>query len=297
MLSALTRIFRQEDINFLVTNRIPRRYATRLAGWFSRIENPLLARASIRVWEAFAGDLRLEEAKKQRFDSLQDCFVRELRDGARPIDPDPEVVVTPCDAEVGAFGRVEDMQLFQIKGLPYRLADLVGDPAAAEKHQDSVFVTLRLKSSMYHRFHAPCDLRVTHVHSIAGDTWNVNPIALKRVERLFCRNARAVIDVEVPFEGAHLTLVPVAAILVSGIKLRFLDEQLQLADACGTSRSCDAHFRKGEELGHFLSGSTLVVLASGPFSLSPNVAEGSTVRMGQPLLRRTLNGITHGREQ
>jgi phosphatidylserine decarboxylase len=297
VLGALTRIFRQEDINFLVTNRIPRRYATRLMGWFSRIENPLLARASIQVWQAFAGNLRLEEAKKQRFDSLQDCFVRELRDGVRPIDADPDVLCSPCDAEVGAFGRVQDMQLFQIKGLSYRLRDLVGDPEAAEKHRHSVFVTLRLKSSMYHRFHAPSDCRVTRVRSIAGDTWNVNPIALKRVERLFCRNARAVIDLEVPFEDAHLTLVPVAAILVSGIKLRFLDDPLQLADACGSSLPCDASFGKGEELGHFLSGSTVVVLASGPFALCPNVVEGSTLRMGQPLLRRVSNGITHGREQ
>jgi phosphatidylserine decarboxylase len=297
VIGALTRIFRQEDINFLVTNRIPRRYATRLIGWFSRIENPLLARTSIQVWQAFAGDLRLDEAKKRRFNSLQDCFVRELRDGVRPIDPDSEVLVSPCDAQVGAFGRVKDMQLFQIKGLRYPLRDLVGDPATADKHRDSVFVTLRLKSSMYHRFHAPTDCRVTHVHSIAGDTWNVNPIALKRVERLFCRNARAVIDLEVPFPDAHLTLVPVAAILVSGIKLRFLDEQLQLGDACGTSLPCDASLRKGEELGHFLSGSTLVVLASGPFALCPTVVEGSTLRMGQPLLRRMSNGTTHRREQ
>jgi phosphatidylserine decarboxylase len=96
VIGALTRIFRQEDINFLVTNRIPRRYATRLIGWFSRIENPLLARTSIQVWQAFAGDLRLDEAKKRRFNSLQDCFVRALRDGVRPIDPDPKSWSAPA---------------------------------------------------------------------------------------------------------------------------------------------------------------------------------------------------------
>jgi len=93
----------QEDINFLLTNRIPRRLVTRFVGWLSRIEQPLVRDVSIAVWRLFS-DLDLSEAKKTSFRSLHDCFVRELKDGARPVDPDLAVMVSPCDAIVGACG-------------------------------------------------------------------------------------------------------------------------------------------------------------------------------------------------
>src|SRR5262245_20865669 len=111
--SALVRFFLQEDINFLVTNRIPRRYATLLLGWFSRIRSRRLTSVSVAVWRAFAPDLRLDESKAQDFVSLRDCFVRELRDGVRQIDEDACVVTSPCDAEVGAFGTVREEQAIQ----------------------------------------------------------------------------------------------------------------------------------------------------------------------------------------
>src|SRR5262245_51850600 len=89
----ISRLVLQEDLNFLLTNRIPRHLSTRLMGWFSRIESPLLCSGSVAVWKLFA-DLELDEAKRQRFTSLHDCFTRELKDGARPLDPRPEVLVS-----------------------------------------------------------------------------------------------------------------------------------------------------------------------------------------------------------
>src|SRR5262245_52509419 len=102
MAPLLDRIFQQEDVNFALTNRIPRRALTRLIGWYSRIEQPIVRDLSIAGWKLFAGDLRLHEARKDAFTSLHDCFVRELKSGVRPIDPDPHVIVSPCDGIVGA---------------------------------------------------------------------------------------------------------------------------------------------------------------------------------------------------
>ena len=99
-----------ETLAFVVTNRIPRRALTLFMGWFSRVEHPWIARLSLLLWKTFA-DLRLDEAKKTRFSSLHDCFVRELKPGARPIDPDPAVLASPCDAIVGASGRMEGTRL------------------------------------------------------------------------------------------------------------------------------------------------------------------------------------------
>src|SRR5215813_14787054 len=103
--SAIAKVCQQEDLNFLLTNRIPRRLVTRFMGWFSRIEQPLVRDLSIGVWRFFS-DLDLSEAKTTQFRSMHDCFTRELKDGARPIDGDPAVLVSPCDAIVGACGTV-----------------------------------------------------------------------------------------------------------------------------------------------------------------------------------------------
>lgn len=229
--SWLHRFFQQEQVNFLLTNRIPRRWATLLMGWFSRIEQPLVRALSLRVWQLFAGPIDLDEAARTDYRSLHDCFTRELKEGARTIDHDPAIVISPCDGIVGASGAISGQELLQAKGCTYTLTELLGDARLVDRYRYDIYVTLRLRSTMYHRFHAPCDCRVSEAVYISGDTWNVNAIALKRIERLFCKNERAVIDLHV--DGSHhpLTLVPVAAILVASIELDFLSNTLDLAYA------------------------------------------------------------------
>jgi Phosphatidylserine decarboxylase len=128
---------------------------------------------------------------------------------------DPNILVSPCDAIVGASGSVNDGQVLQVKGSLYALDDLLGDAEHAATFRNGCYVTLRLTSSMYHRFHAPYDCDVSEVSHFPGDVWNVNPITLKRVDRLFCKNERAVIRTRLTVTGHAVTLVPVAAILVA----------------------------------------------------------------------------------
>ncbi len=281
--AAIDRIVQQEDINFLVTNRIPRRGLTLFVGWLSRIENRWLCAVCIRVWRLFS-DLDLAEAKQTRFNSLRECFTRELREGARPVDPDPHVLASPCDALVGACGEVQEGTVLQAKGFPYPLLDLLGDPELAAYYRGGRFVTLRLTSSMYHRFHAPYDCRVEQVNYISGDTWNVNPIALRRIERLFCKNERAAIRCRLP-SGALLTLVPVAAILVASIRLTFLDVLLHLRYRGPNRIDCAVPLAKGQEMGWFEHGSTIIVFAPRGFTLDGEIHEGGRLWMGRPLLR------------
>lgn len=274
-----------EDLNFLLTNRIPRIAATRFFGWFSRIEQPLVRDVSIAVWKLFT-DLDLSDARDTRFRSLHDCFTRALVDGARPFEPDPGVLASPCDAIVGACGRVRDGEVLQAKGFPYTLAELFGgDASLAATYRDACYVTLRLTSAMYHRFHAPHDLTVEHVTYVSGDTWNVNPIALARVERLFCRNERALIRTRLRTTGHPVLLVPVAAILVASLRLRFVDVRLHLRYQGPNQIPCDAALTKGEEMGGFEHGSTIIVFAPPGFTLCPQVAPGGRIRAGAPLMR------------
>jgi phosphatidylserine decarboxylase len=285
LISGLTQ---QEDLNFLLTNRIPRATLTWFIGWFSKIEQPLIRDFSMACWRLFS-DLDLSEARKTSFKSLHDCFTRELRPGLRPPDTDPATVVSPCDAIIGAFGNIVDTQLFQIKGAPYSLLDLLGDPALVDAHRNGRFITLRLTSSMYHRFHAPHDCRIDRVTFIHGDVWNVNPIALKRVERLFCKNERAVLQMRLT-TGEALTLVPVAAILVASIRLHFIDATLNAQTRGPMGFSCDASVRKGDELGWFEHGSTIIVLAPEDFEFCSNVVESARIKAGQPLMRKARAG-------
>jgi phosphatidylserine decarboxylase len=281
--SLIAAITQQEDLNFLLTNRVPRAALTRFMGWFSKIENPIVRDLSIGCWKLFS-DLDLSEAKKTRFTSLHDCFVRELKPGQRPADPDPGIVASPSDAIIGAFGTIAEGELYQIKGAPYSLTDLLGDPALAQAHKNGKFLTLRLMSSMYHRFHAPYDAHILRVTFIHGDTWNVNPIALKRVERLFCKNERAVIEMRLS-NGDALMLVPVAAILVASIRLHALDVTLNAGTRGPTTFVCDADVKKGEELGWFEHGSTIILLAPEHYGFSDIVKEGARIRAGEALLR------------
>jgi phosphatidylserine decarboxylase len=280
----LDRLLQQEELNFLLTNRVPRIALTRAMGWFSRIRSPWLAKASIAVWRQFT-DLDLSEAMASRFDSLHDCFIRELKPGARPIDADAAVLASPCDAIVGECGDMHGTTVFQAKGFPYRLTDLFGDEAAAQAYSDGCYVTLRLRSDMYHRFHAPHDGRIERITHHSGDTWNVNPIALKRIERLYCRNERATIRLRLDAGGHVLTLVPVAAILVASLRLHAVDLRLHLGYRGPNRIDCDAHVAKGQELGWFEHGSTIIVFAPRGFTLCPGIQSGATLRMGQRLMQ------------
>ena len=225
--AALLRIVMQEDVNFLITNRLPRRWLTLLAGRVSRLEHP---------------------------------WVRALR-------------------------QVEAGMVLQAKGFPYRLAELLSSEDEARAHAGGSYVTLRLTAGMYHRFHAPHDCRVDHVTYISGDTWNVNPIALARIERLFCKNERAVIRCRLDAGAVPVTLVAVAAILVASIRLHFLEGALNLRYRGPHELPCRARLEKGEEMGYFEHGSTIIVLLPPGMQLANGLAPGQRIRMGEPLAR------------
>jgi len=280
----LAHLGAQEDLNFLLTNRVPRMALTRFIGWFSRVEQPLVSKLSIAVWRLFA-DLELDDTEQRTFRSMRDCFTRALRPGARPIDPNRAVIVSPCDAILGAHGAIAGTEVFQAKGFPYRLEDLLPDPELVALFRNGCFATLRIKSSMYHRFHAPENCRITRVDYVSGDTWNVNPIALRRVERLFCRNERAVMRSTLD-DGTPLAMVAVAAILVASIRLHFADVRLHLRYRGANPIHCNHQAHRGEELGWFEQGSTILVFAPAGFRPCPALREGDVLRMGRPLFNK-----------
>jgi phosphatidylserine decarboxylase len=281
--SAIARLTEHEGINFALTNRIPRRALTRFAGWFSKIEQPAVRDLSIAAWRLFC-DVDLSDARKTEFRSLHDCFIRELKDDARPIDPAANLLVSPCDGIVGASGAIADGLLLQVKGSAYGLDELLRDPALVALCRNGRYVTLRLTAGMYHRFHAPHACHVNEVAHIAGDAWNVNPATLKRVDKIYCRNERAILRLDIA-GGGSVILVAVAAVLVAGIRLRFLEFPTDGRKRDWSTRVADVRLAKGEEMGWFEHGSTIIVLTPDGYDLCSNLTPGHTIRMGEPIAR------------
>jgi phosphatidylserine decarboxylase len=209
-------------------------------------------------------------------------FVRRLRPGMRSVDTDPAVLASPCDAIVGASGTVQRGQVLQAKGMPYALADLLGSAEEAACWEGGRYTTLRLTSAMYHRFHAPADAVVERVRFFQGDVFNVNPPALKRIERLFCRNERAALELRLA-DGSPLVLVPVAAILVASLRLHCIDALLHGRWRGPGQWQPGTPVQRGQEMGWFEHGSTILVFAPPRYALAETLEAGTRIAMGQAL--------------
>ncbi|MEP9400214.1 archaetidylserine decarboxylase [Sphingomonas sp. VNH70] len=279
MIARLTAI---ESLNYAATNWLPRRTLTRAMGRFSKIEHPWVARASIAVWRTFS-DVDLSDAAETRWPSMHACFIRRLRPGARVFSASATQIASPSDGIVVACGPIERDSIVQAKGQRYSIAELTGGEGDA--YVGGSFVTLRLTAGMYHRFHAPQDGTVDRVRYFPGDCFNVNPPALKRVERLYCRNERATVRLRLA-DGTPVLLVPVAAILVAAIRLTFLDTVQLLRERPDPVATCDARLARGEEMGWFEHGSTIVMLLPAPYRLAAGVVTGMRVRAGEVLFER-----------
>lgn len=276
---------RQEQLNFWLTNRIPRVLFTRLMGSISNIRNSTWARLSIGLWKAFS-DLDLTEAETRRFESIHDCFVRRLKPGARSFDADMQVLCSPCDAIVGAKGVIEEGQLLQAKGLWYSLTDLMKSEHEAQLCEGYSYVTLRLTSTMYHHFHAMHDLHVEHIRYVHGDVWNVNPPALKRIPGLFAKNERAVVRAILAQSNQTIWMIPVAAVLVASMRFTFSDVHLHLGYAGPAEIKASATMAKGQEMGWFEHGSTIICLIPPGWNWAgPDT--GERVKAGQRLWLKT----------
>lgn len=286
MRRVLDRVLHDPQINYAVTNRIPRLALSRWVGRLSRLEQPLARDLSIAVFKWFAGDLRLHEAQQSEFASLRDIFTRRLKASARPIAPHPDVLISPCDGILGACGRVNSGTLLQAKGLRYSLEELLGDHQLTTLYDGGTYVTLRLTTAMYHRFHAPADGSIDRVQFFRGELFNVNPPTVARLERLFCRNERAVMPISLADSAGSIALVAVGAILVGSIRLAFVETPLNQGYRGPDVIRTTHRFVKGDELGYFEHGSTILVLATPGLELCPTAVTGSTIRMGEPLLRR-----------
>ncbi|MBA2176007.1 phosphatidylserine decarboxylase [Halobacillus locisalis] len=214
-----------------------------------------------------------DELDKQRreFRSLEDFFVRKLKKEARPIEGDVNELVSPVDAKVEQFGRVEDTSI-EVKGITYFIEDLLKHEEMSARYRDGLFVVLYLSPGDYHRIHSPGKAVVEKQYDLGGKSTPVNKTGMTLGNSPLSTNYRIVSEMKMD-DGMRFALVKVGAMWVNTIELTHPSSEVE----------------KGEEIGYFSFGSTVVLLfEKGKVDLHPNVKRGSLVRVGEPLAVKRL---------
>lgn len=286
------------DPSVLIQHLLPKQAITALAGRFASARAGALTHAVIRRFVARYG-VDMSEAAAARIESyatFNDFFTRALRDGVRPIASADWIC--PVDGAISQLGAIERDRVFQAKGHDYTTAALLGgDTAMAAAFEDGWFATLYLSPRDYHRIHMPCAGRLRRMVHVPGALYSVNPATARGIPGLFARNERVVCL----FDTAHgpLAMVLVGATIVGSMATVW--HGVVNPPRPGTVRAWDydddavaAHataLRQGDEMGRFLLGSTVVLLwPRGPLRFTPAWAPGRSIRLGEAMALRTVDG-------
>ncbi len=248
-----------DSLQLLGLNLLPQRTVSRLVGSFAH--SPASKHLIPFFAKKFDIDVTQAERPLEDYATLNEFFTRRLKPELRPIDSAADSIVSPVDGRVSASGKIKAGRLWQIKGIDYSLLDLVnGDREKAERFTDGEFVTIYLSPQDYHRIHMPLGGRLVEVSYIPGALFPVNPFAVRTVTSLFARNERLITYADT--KAGMMGVVKVGATMVGSVKVVYGDDATNLRHAKPYRRELETAPRlaKGDELGRFEFGSTVIVL-------------------------------------
>ncbi len=265
---------------------IPKQALTNFAGWVAGKERGAVTTWIIKRFVAKYGVDMSEalESDISRYASFNDFFTRALKPGARPIAA--SALICPVDGAISQYGEIDGDQIFQAKGHSYSTTALVGGDAALAAHfAHGSFATIYLSPKDYHRIHMPCDGRLRRMIYVPGDLFSVNPTTARGVPGLFARNERVVCV----FDTARgpMVLVLVGATIVGSMATVW--QGMINPPRGGGIREWryddrDISLKKGDEMGRFLLGSTVVMLfPAPPLKFAADWAPARPVRLGEPM--------------
>ena len=266
---------------------LPKRALTSLAGRFASARAGTRTTAAIRRFVArYKVDMsEAENPDIASYATFNDFFTRALRTGARPIADAP--AVCPVDGAVSQFGRIDRDQIFQAKGHRYSTTALLGgDAQEAARFADGSFATIYLSPRDYHRIHMPCDGRLRRMIYVPGTLFSVNPLTARGVPGLFARNERVVCLFDTPL--GSMALVLVGATIV-GSMATVWHGTVNPPRTAGLRQWAyedgpEVLLRKGEEMGRFMLGSTVVLLFEpGALRFADTWEPARAVRLGEPM--------------
>ena len=241
-------------LSVLLQHCLPQHLLSRIFGCLAASRITWLKNNLIQ-WFVKRYQIDMSTAKYERlsaYQSFNDFFTRELKPALRPVDTNPNTICSPVDASVSQFGKIHQESVLQAKGIHYSLVKLINDPVSYKPFINGHFITLYLSPRDYHRVHMPVDGTLYRADYIPGRLFSVNEVSVNSITGLFSRNERLICY----FNSAigDCILIMVGAMLVAGIETVWTKEQqAQLQDQ-------PIPLAKGEELGRFTFGSTVILL-------------------------------------
>lgn len=266
---------------------LPKRALSRLIYWVARSETRWIRNTFLRI---FLSGYRLNMAEAVQPDpfayrSFNAFFTRALRDGARPIDPNARAIVSPADGTVSQCGPIGTDLVIQAKGRSYSIAALLGgDPGVAGKFHGGSFICIYLAPYNYHRMHFPVDVTIERTLYVPGALFSVNAATARTIDNLFARNERVIAFTRTPAGSAALALI--GALFVGSIETVWTGEVNPPPERSGRARPINEgqgrKFSRGEELGRFNMGSTIIMLFEpGRVRFDDAIGPGVRVQVGQ----------------
>lgn len=267
-------------------NVVPQQLLTRAAGAVAELRRPAwLKNLFIRRFISAYGVNMAESAEPdyRNFPCFNDFFTRALRPGARPLAAAD--ILCPADGAISQLGDITNGALIQAKGREFTTTDLLGgDAERAAQFQDGQFATIYLSPKDYHRVHMPVAGTLQHTQFVPGKLFSVNGVTAENVDRLFARNERLICYFDT--EHGPMAMILVGAMIVAGIQTVWAGRMApQRAATVDFSKTLPAvTLAKGDEMGRFLLGSTVILLfPKGVMQWDPQYRAGTATRMGEPL--------------
>lgn len=276
----------RESLFIFLQHCTPQHKLSRLVGFFAKSKIRLIKNLFIRNFaKKYAVDLT--DAQRQSFhdySSFNDFFTRELKPEARPIDSRSNSIVSPADGCFSQLGRIDESRIFQAKGHHFDIEDLLAKKDLVKQYSRGHFATVYLSPKDYHRVHMPTDGTLTSTSYVPGDLFSVNNTTAEKVSSLFARNERLVCH----FDTAHgpMCVILVGAMIVAGIETVWSGSVAPAATR-HIVHSGSAHpvsLKKGEELGRFMLGSTVILLfPENTLNWCEHHTAGSPIKMGEAI--------------
>ena len=263
---------------------LPHHAVSRIVYKLTRIESKLVPSAITRFSKLFS--VNLEEAVNpdpKSYKTFNEFFTRALKNGLRPISPSS--ITSPVDGTISQFGNIVDSSLIQAKGITYTLDSLLGNRERSKHYENGQFITIYLSPRDYHRIHMPCTGKLVEQTHIPGRLFSVAKHTVNTVKGIFARNERVIASFET--EYGTMAMVLVGAINVAAIETVWAGLITPPKGETITSknyRNKEIELKKGEEMGRFNMGSTVILLFSkNTPKLSSNLQINQSLKMGEAL--------------
>lgn len=266
---------------------LPQHFLSRIVYVLMRIEIKWIKNLLISVISRMAGINYSEALSPDPADyaSFNAWFTRELKPGARVFDPDPNAFLSPCDGKISETGTLQENRILQAKGKDYSLQDLLAADPVCQQLTGGYFSTIYLSPKDYHRVHMPLSGRLQRMIHVPGRLFSVAPYTVRQVPRLFARNERVISIFETDF--GPLVMVLVGAMLVSSTETVWSGEVTPTKNRKVTVKDYsdeEIRLEKGEEMGRFNMGSTVILLMPpGALKSLEDLGAGDAVQVGQKL--------------